>query len=183
MGFLGFFKKGDLEKIKVEDIEREAGEQKRLEQQNSRRMTDLEDQKRTVEDYAQYEKLTESELDQCASQIEDLELEIAAVELEINRIRKNKHTLNGFAMLQRRRDELKKSGVWSTLNAMGSEELEDKLVKLGELDAKTASNMDKLRDTLGIPTTKRDARASMSARRREILEDLKRKRSQNLDEA
>ena len=183
MDFLGFFKKGDLEKIKVEDIEREVGEQKRLEQQNSRRMTDLENQKRTIENFAQHENLTESALDQCASQIEDLELDIAAIELEINRIRKNKHTLNGFAMLQRRRDQLKESGVWSIINAMGSEELEDKLVKLGELDAKTASNVDKFRETLGIPNTRRDARASKSARHREILENLKRKHSQNLDRA
>ena len=183
MGFLGLFKKYDLEQIKPEDIEREATELKRLEQQRMRRLTDLQDKAQGIRLYAQQERLTEAEEEQCAGQIEDIEFDVAATEQELNNIRKEKQALSGLATLQRRRSHLQGSDVWGVINKMDPEKLEAGLRNLGALDEQTSSNMDKLRESLGIPTTRRDTRSAWSPRRRQILEEIRGGRKSDFDQA
>jgi len=173
MGLFGLFKKYDLNKIKREDIAREVDELKTLEQQRMRRLADLQDNAEGVRLYAKQERLTEAEMEQCAGQIEDLEFDVAATEQELNNIRREKQALGGLVKLQAQRERLQKSEVWDTINKMDPEKLEEGLRNLGALDKQTSDNMDKLRETLGIPTTRRDTRSAWTPRRRQILEELK----------
>ena len=183
MGFLGLFKKYDLEKIELEGVESEITELKRLEQQRVRRLTNLQDKAQGVRLYAKQEKLTEADEEQCAGQLEDIENDVAATEQELENIRKEKQTLGGLAILLRRRSRLQSSDVWSVINKMDPGKFEDGLRNLGDLDDKTASNMDRLREVLGVPATRRDTRSAWSPRRRQILEELRSGRKGRFDDA
>ena len=178
MGVLEFlgFKKGDLDKIKASSIKREVHEQEERERQKLKELGDLQKKERMFRDNLLNPQVPESELRMLARHIEDVELKIAGTEQRLDEITKNRRFLEVIAWVQEQRAVLERSGFWSELNSMEPEELEDTIVKFGELNANTSSNIDKFNLILGTPTH-RDARASTSTRQREIIEEARQERA------
>jgi len=183
MGLFGLFKKYDLSAIKPEETAREFDKFKMLEKERMRRLQNFLDEKAGLKLHAKRGRLTMDDLGQLSGRLEDLELDIARTESELNDIRKEKQGLGGILKLQAQRDRLEKSGFWDTVNKMDPAKLEEGLRKYGALNKQTADTIDKLHEILGIPNTRRDTQAAWTPRRHQIFEDLKRESKGKFDQA
>ena len=177
MALFGLFKKHGLEKMKVAEVREDLRSMEALEQQLGRRLTSSQEKMEGVRLYGEREKnLSESELEQVADQIEELEFDVAAVYQELNKVRQEKRAIKGIQILLDRQDRLKSAGVWERITKMDPEKLEENLRKLGDMDQGVTDNVDQIREQLGVPATPTDIRKSWTPRKRQILDDIKAKR-------
>lgn len=100
MAILGLFKKHDLTKLKVQDVKDDQRKLDDIEHQIGRRLTSLQDKMEGLRLYAREEKgLTDSELEQVADQLEELELDVSADYQELNKVRQEKRAVKEIGIL------------------------------------------------------------------------------------
>ena len=174
MAFLGFFKKRGLEHMKVAEVRQDLLEVERLERQYGRQISTYQGRMESKRLYALNEKgITDLELEQLASDIEELEFDISAVNQEQSRAREEKRALKGILIVLERKERLKQAGAWERIAKMDPQDLEESLGKLGDMDASVSESVDTIRHVLGAPATPKEIRQTMTPRARQILGELK----------
>ena len=174
MAFLGFFKKRGLENMKIAEVRQDLLGVERLERQYGRQISTYQERMESKRLYALNEKgLTDLELERLASDIEELEFDISAVNQEQSKVREEKRALKGILIVLERQERLKKAGVWQTIAKMDPQELEEGLGRLGDMDASVSESVDTIRHVLAAPATPKEIRETMTPRARQILGELK----------
>ena len=179
MEFLGFFKKRGLEHMKVAEVRQDLLEVERLERQYGRQISTYRERMEGKRLYALNEKgITDGELEQMASDIEELEFDISAVNQEQSRAREEKRALKGILIVLERQERLKQAGLWERIAKMDPQDLEESLGRLGDMDASVSESVDTIRHVLGAPATPKETRQAMTPRARQILGELKSERDE-----
>ena len=177
MAFLGFFKKRGLEHMKAAEVRQDLREVERLERQYGRQISTYQDRMEGKRLYALNEKgISDLELEQMASDIEELEFDISAVNQEQGKVREEKRALKGILIVLERKERLKQAGVWERIAKMDPQDLEESLGRLGDMDASVSESAETIGDVLGAPATPKEMRQAMTPRARQILGELKSKR-------
>ena len=174
MALFGLFKKNRLENLKIQEVRGDQREIERVEQEIVRKIYRNQDRMDSLRIYVRDERsISETELENIANEIEELELDVAADNQELNKVRQEKRAIKGILILLERKGRLKQAGVWERITKMDADQFEESLRNLGDMDSGVAHNVDRIQEALGVPASPRDIRRDWSPRRRQILEDLK----------
>ena len=174
MPIFGLFRRNRLENLKIQEVRDEQREQERLEQEIVRRIYRKQDRMESLRIYVRDERsISDMELDNIANELEEIEIDVAADNQELNRVRQEKRAVRGILILLERKDRLQRDGVWQRINRMDLNEIEDSLRNLGDMDSGVAFNVERIQDALGVPASPRDIRRGITPRHRQIVEDLK----------
>ena len=174
MPIFGLFRRNRLENLKIQEVRDEQREQERLEQEIVRRIYRKQGRMESLRIYVRDERsVSDMELDNIANELEEIEIDVAADNQELNRVRQEKRAVRGILILLERKDRLQRDGVWQRINRMDLNEIEDSLRNLGDMDSDVAFNVERIQDALGVPASPRDIRRNMTPRHRQIVEDLK----------
>ena len=182
MALFGLFNRNRLENLKVQEVRSDQREIERVEDEIVRKIYRNQDRMESLRIYVRDERsISETELEQIANELEELELDVAADNQELNKVRQEKRAIKGILILLERKQRLKQAGVWERITKMDPDKFEESLSNLGDMDSGVAHNVDRIQEALGVPATPRDIRRGWTPRRRQILEDLKASRGDSED--
>ena len=178
MAFLGMFGKSRLERMKVSEARADLREVERIEKELVRRAYTHQDNIEAKRLYAKNEPgITELELELVADEVEEAELDLSAVQQELDKVREEKRAVKGILILIERRERLKKNGMWKTIVKMNPEQLEGALRRLGDMDAEVEDSVETIGRIIDAPNDRRTRRRSRSTRNHEIMAELTASRS------
>ena len=115
MPIFGLFRRNRLENLKIQEVRDEQREQERLEQEIVRRIYRKQDRMESLRIYVRDERsISDMELDNIANELEEIEIDVAADNQELNRVRQ------GEASRQGHPDSLGKEGQASARRRMAA---------------------------------------------------------------
>jgi len=141
------FGKSWIEKVRLDELERE-----RINLDNqilmlSREITRLEEEKKKLFQKGVGKSITEKML--LAEKIKDLDLEIKAKLRDYNRLMKQRRALSNLIRLKKWEKRLKERGIWERIKSIEPDKLIDILSRIEFTEEQFDRNIDKINEILG----------------------------------
>ncbi len=158
------FGKSWIEKVSVEELERERVNLDNQIMMLSREITRLENEKKKLFQEGIGKSVTEKML--LAEKIKDLDFEIKARLREYNRLMKQRRALSNLIRLKKWEKRLKERGIWERIKSIETDKLINILSSIEFTEEQFDRNIDKINEILGEQV----ARVEVDESTREIME-------------